>query len=191
MTLFYKLSVLMGVIVLASNYLVQFPVNYFSLNEILTYGAFSYPITFLITDLANRAYGKYVARKIVYIGFIIGILLTLFVSTNFSDIISIRIAIGSGVAFFVAQNLDVQIFDKLRKKIWFVAPLVSSILGSITDTFLFFSIAFYSTGIPWVTLALGDLLVKLIITIVMLIPFRLLLNKIKDCSSKSVSEIKT
>jgi len=191
MTLFYKLSVLMGVIVLASNYLVQFPVNYFSLNEVLTYGAFSYPITFLITDLANRAYGKYVARKIVYIGFIIGILLTLFVSTNFSDIISIRIAIGSGVAFFVAQNLDVQIFDKLRKKTWFVAPLVSSILGSITDTFLFFSIAFYSTGIPWVTLALGDLLVKLIITIVMLIPFRLLLNKIKDCSSKSVSEIKT
>ena len=191
MTLFYKLSVLMGVIVLASNYLVQFPVNYFGLNEVLTYGAFSYPITFLITDLANRAYGKYVARKIVYIGFIIGILLTLFVSTNFSDIISIRIAIGSGVAFFVAQNLDVQIFDKLRKKIWFVAPLVSSILGSITDTFLFFSIAFYSTGIPWVTLALGDLLVKLIITIVMLIPFRLLLNKIKDCSSKSVSEIKT
>ncbi len=191
MTLFYKLSVLMGVIVLASNYLVQFPVNYFSLNEILTYGAFSYPITFLITDLANRAYGKYVARKIVYIGFIIGILLTLFVSTNFSDIISIRIAIGSGVAFFVAQNLDVQIFDKLRKKIWFVAPLVSSILGSITDTFLFFSIAFYSTGIPWVTLALGDLLVKLIITIVMLVPFRLLLNKIKDYSSKSVSKIKT
>ena len=191
MTLFYKLSILMGIIVLASNYLVQFPVNYFGLNEILTYGAFSYPITFLITDLANRAYGKYVARKVVYIGFIIGILLTLFVSTNFSDTISIRIAIGSGVAFFVAQNLDVQIFDNLRKKTWFVAPLVSSILGSITDTFLFFSIAFYSTAIPWVTLAIGDLLVKLIITIVMLIPFRLLLNKIKDYSTKSVTEIKT
>ena len=191
MTLFYKLSILMGIIVLASNYLVQFPVNYFGLNEILTYGAFSYPITFLITDLANRAYGKYVARKVVYVGFIIGILLTLFVSTNFSDIISIRIAIGSGVAFFVAQNLDVQIFDNLRKKTWFVAPLVSSILGSITDTFLFFSIAFYSTAIPWVTLAIGDLLVKLIITIVMLIPFRLLLNKIKDYSTKPVTEIKT
>ena len=191
MTLFYKLSVLMGIIVLASNYLVQFPVNYYGLNEVLTYGAFSYPITFLITDLANRAYGKHVARKVVYVGFIIGILLTLFVSTNFSDIVSVRIAIGSGVAFFVAQNLDVQIFDHLRKKTWFVAPLVSSILGSITDTFLFFSIAFYSTGIPWVTLALGDLFVKLIITIVMLIPFRLLLNKIKDYSSKSVSKIKT
>ena len=191
MTLFYKLSVLMGIVVLASNYLVQFPVNYYGLNQVLTYGAFSYPITFLITDLANRAYGKYVARKVVYIGFIIGILLTLFVSTNFSDTISIRIAIGSGVAFFVAQNLDVQIFDNLRKKTWFVAPLVSSILGSITDTFLFFSIAFYSTGIPWVSLAIGDLLVKLIITMVMLIPFRLLLNKIKDYSTKSVTEIKT
>ena len=191
MTLFYKLSVLMGIIVLASNYLVQFPVNYYGLNEVLTYGAFSYPITFLITDLANRAYGKHVARKVVYVGFIIGILLTLFVSTNFSDIVSVRIAIGSGVAFFVAQNLDVQIFDHLRKKTWFVAPLVSSILGSITDTFLFFSIAFYSTGVPWVTLALGDLLVKLFITIVMLIPFRLLLNKIKDYSTKAVSEIKT
>ena len=128
MTLFYKLSILMGIIVLASNYLVQFPVNYFGFNEILTYGAFSYPITFLITDLANRAYGKYVARKVVYIGFIIGILLTLFVSTNFSDTISIRIAIGSGVAFFVAQNLDVQIFDNLRKKTWFVAPLVLSLI---------------------------------------------------------------
>ena len=191
MNLYYKLSILMGMVVVISNYLVQFPVQIFGLSEILTYGAFSYPVSFLITDLANRAYGKLVARKVVYIGFIIGILLTLFVSTNFSDTISIRIAIGSGVAFFVAQNLDVQIFDNLRKKTWFVAPLVSSILGSITDTFLFFSIAFYSTGIPWVTLAIGDLLVKLIITTVMLIPFRLLLNKIKDYSTKSVTEIKT
>ena len=118
MSLFYKLSILMGAVVVASNYLVQFPIKHFGLSEILTYGAFSYPITFLITDLANRAYGKFVARKVVFIGFIIGILLTLLVSTNFEDIISIRIAIGSGVAFFVAQNLDVQVFDKLRKKIW-------------------------------------------------------------------------
>ena len=143
MNLFYKLSILMGLIVVISNYLVQFPIEKFGLSEILTFGAFSYPITFLITDLANRAYGKFVARKIVYIGFILGILLTLFVSTNFADIISIRIAIGSGVAFFVAQNLDVQVFDRLRKKRWYIAPLTSSTLGSITDTFLFFSIAFY------------------------------------------------
>ena len=179
----------MGLIVVLSNYLVQFPIQHFGLNEILTYGAFSYPVTFLITDLANRAYGKLVARKVVYVGFTIGVLLTLFVSTNFSDIISIRIAVGSGVAFFIAQNLDVQIFDSLRKKIWYAAPLASSIIGSITDTFLFFSIAFYATGVPWVTLAFGDLAVKLFIALVMLVPFRLLINKIKDFSESSVSEI--
>ena len=189
MNLYYKLSILMGIIVVISNYLVQFPVQYSELNEILTYGAFTYPITFLITDLANRAYGKIIARKVVYVGFIIGIVLTLFVSTNFSDIISIRIAIGSGVAFFIAQNLDVQVFDRLRKKIWFIAPLTSSILGSTTDTFLFFSIAFFSTGIPWITLAIGDLLVKLLITLTMLIPFRLFLNRIKDYTENSVSKV--
>ena len=188
MNLYYKLSFLMGIVVVLSNYLVQFPVQKFGLSEILTYGAFSYPVTFLITDLANRAYGKIVARKVVYIGFIIGILITLFVSTNFSDIISIRIAIGSGVAFFISQNLDVQVFDRLRKKKWFIAPLASSVIGSLTDTFLFFSIAFYLTGIPWVTLAMGDLAVKLSITLLMLIPFRLLLNKIKDFSENSVSK---
>ena len=190
MNLFYKLSLLMGLIVVLSNYLVQFPIQYFGLNEILTYGAFSYPITFLITDLANRAYGKLVARKVVYVGFTIGVFLTLFVSTNFTDIISIRIAVGSGVAFFIAQNLDVQVFDSLRKKIWYIAPLTSSVIGSVTDTFLFFSIAFYATGIPWVTLAFGDLAVKLFIALVMLIPFRILINKIKDFSESSVSEIK-
>jgi uncharacterized integral membrane protein (TIGR00697 family) len=190
MNLFYKLSLLMGLIVVISNYLVQFPIQYFGLSEILTYGAFSYPITFLITDLANRAYGKVVSRKIVYVGFASGILLTLFVSTNFSDIISIRIAIGSAVAFFIAQNLDIQIFDSLRKKVWFVAPLTSSILGSATDTLLFFSIAFYATGIPWVSLAFGDLAVKLLISLTMLIPFRLLIYKIKDFSDKSISRVK-
>ena len=190
MNLYYKLSILMGIVVVLSNFLVQFPVQYFGLSELLTYGAFSYPITFLITDLANRAYGKIVARKVVYFGFVIGILLTLVVSTNFDDIISIRIAIGSGTAFFVAQNLDVQVFDKLRKKDWFIAPLTSSFFGSITDTFLFFSISFYSTGIPWVTLALGDFTVKLFITLIMLIPFRLLLNKIKDYTDNSTSKAK-
>ena len=190
MNLYYKLSLLMGAIVLASNYLVQFPIKYFGLSEILTYGAFSYPITFLITDLANRAYGKIIARRVVYIGFVVGILLTLFVSTNFTDIISIRIAIGSGVAFFIAQNLDVQIFDRLRRKSWYVAPLTSSTIGSITDTFLFFSIAFYASGVPWVTLALGDLIVKLIITLAMLIPFRLLLYKIKDYTQNLGSKAK-
>ena len=173
------LSVLMGVVVLSSNYLVQFPIKYYDLEEILTYGAFTYPIAFLITDLANRSYGKLVARKIVYIGFIIGIAFTLFFSTNFSDLISVRIAIGSGIAFLVAQLFDVKIFDQLRKKKWFVAPLTSSFVGSIVDTFLFFSISFYGTGIPWVTLSFGDLVVKILVALIMLIPFRLLLNTFK------------
>ena len=177
--LFILLSFLMGVVVLASNYLVQFPIKYYGLEAILTYGAFSYPIAFLITDLANRSYGKVVAKKIVYIGFATGISFTLLFSTNFTDLISVRIAIGSGVAFLVAQLLDVQIFDKLREKKWFVAPLTSSFFGSIVDTFLFFSIAFYGTGIPWVTLSLGDLAVKIIVALIMLIPFRLLLGTIK------------
>ena len=158
--LFITLSILMGVVVLSSNYLVQFPINYYGLSEILTYGAFSYPIAFLITDLANRFYGKFVARKIVYIGFFIGIIFTLLFSTDFADLISIRIAIGSGVAFIVAQLLDIQIFDRLRKKEWFIAPLTSSFIGSTVDTFLFFSISFYGTGVPWVSLSLGDLSVK-------------------------------
>jgi len=173
------LSVFMGVVVLASNYLVQFPIQYYGLEGILTYGAFSYPIAFLITDLTNRSYGKLIARKIVYIGFVIGIAFTLFFSTNFSDLISVRIAIGSGIAFLVAQLLDVKIFDQLRKKQWFVAPLTSSFIGSIVDTFLFFSISFYGTGIPWITLSLGDLAVKILVALLMLIPFRLLLGSLK------------
>ena len=176
---FILLSFIMGVVVLTSNYLVQFPINYYGLEKILTYGAFSYPVAFLITDLANRYYGKVVARKIVYVGFIIGIVFTLFFSTNFADLISVRIAIGSGTAFMAAQLLDVQIFDYLRKKKWFVAPLTSSLIGSTVDTFLFFSISFYATGIPWVTLSLGDLAVKIFVALAMLIPFRLLLGTFK------------
>ena len=176
---FIVLSVLMGVVVLSSNYLVQFPINYYGLNEILTYGAFSYPVAFLITDLANRFYGKIVARKIVYIGFLIGIIFTLLFSTDFADLISLRIAIGSGIAFIIAQLLDIKIFDLLRKKDWFIAPLTSSLIGSTVDTFLFFSISFYATGIPWITLSLGDLTVKILVALVMLIPFRILIKIIK------------
>ena len=176
---FLILSFLMGVIVLSSNYLVQFPVNYYGLEEILTYGAFSYPVAFLITDLANRSYGKLIARKIVYIGFVIGVSFTLLFSTSFADLISVRIAVGSGTAFLVAQLLDVQIFDRLRSKKWFIAPLTSSLIGSTVDTFLFFSIAFYATGIPWVTLSLGDLAVKIFVALIMLIPFRLLLGTLR------------
>ena len=178
--LFIILSFFMGLVIISSNYLVQFPVKFYELDNLLTYGAFSYPITFLITDLANRAFGKKIARRLVLIGFFVGIILTLFVSTNFEDIISIRIAVGSATAFIIAQNLDVNIFDLLRKKTWYVAPLTSSILGSIIDTFLFFSIAFYNTGIPWFSLALGDLVVKLLVALIMLIPFKLCIDKIRD-----------
>ena len=177
--LFLLLSFIMGVVVLSSNYLVQFPINYYGLEEILTYGAFSYPVAFLITDLANRSYGKLIARKIVYIGFAIGVGFTFLFSTNFADLISVRIAIGSGTAFLIAQLLDVQIFDNLRKKKWFIAPLTSSIIGSTVDTFLFFSISFYGTGVPWITLSLGDLTVKMLVALLMLIPFRLLLKTLK------------
>ena len=180
--MFLTLSFLMGAVVLSSNYLVQFPINYYGLNEILTYGAFSYPIAFLITDLANRSYGKAIAKKIVYLGFFIGVGSTVIFSTNFNELISIRIAIGSGVAFIIAQLLDVQVFDQLRKKKWFIAPLTSSLIGSIVDTFLFFSISFYATGVPWLTLAFGDLLVKFIVTLLMLLPFRFLMKTFKPIS---------
>ena len=181
--LFFFLVFFMAAVIVLSNYLVQFPVNYAGLESLLTYGAFSYPIAFLITDLSNRKYGKNVAKKIVYIGFILGVFLTFFFSTNFSDLISIRIAVGSGTAFLFAQLVDVSIFDKLRKKIWFVAPLTSSLIGSTIDTFIFFFISFYGTGINWITLSFGDLMVKIIVALLMLIPFRILLVRIKEISS--------
>ena len=181
--LFLLLAFLMASVVALSNYLVQFPINYFGLKNLLTYGAFSYPIAFLITDLSNRKYGKNVAKKIVYLGFALGIFLTLYFSTNYSDLISIRIAIGSGTAFLVAQLIDVHIFDRLRNKIWFLAPLTSSLIGSSIDTFLFFSISFYGTKVNWITLSFGDLSVKIFVALVMLIPFRFLLYHIQEISS--------
>ena len=180
---FFILAFLMALIVVLSNYLVQFPVHYMGFQDLLTYGAFSYPIAFLITDLSNRRYGKNTAKKIVYLGFILGVILTFYFSTNYSDLISVRIAIGSGIAFLVAQLIDVNIFDKLRKKIWFAAPLVSSLIGSSIDTFLFFSIAFYGTGVKWVTLSFGDLFIKIFVALIMLIPFRLLLSHVKEIST--------
>ncbi len=180
------LAFFMAIFVTFSNFLVQYPINFFGMEEFLTYGAITYPVTFLITDLSNRRYGKIIARKIVYMGFILGILLTLFFSTNFSDLISIRIAIGSGTAFLFAQLLDVQIFDKLRRKIWFAAPFTSSFIGSLVDTFLFFSIAFYGTGMNWITLGIGDFVVKVLMAITMLVPFRILMSNLKDFSKNSI-----
>ena len=183
--LFFLLAFLMASVVALSNYLVQFPINYFGLENLLTYGAFSYPVAFLITDLSNRRYGKNTAKRIVYLGFALGIFLTLYFSTNYSDLISIRIAIGSGTAFLVAQLIDIHIFDRLRKKIWFIAPLTSSLIGSSIDTFLFFSISFYGTEVNWVTLSFGDLSVKIFVALAMLIPFRFLLYRIQEISSSN------
>ncbi len=177
---FFILAFLMALVVTLSNYLVQFPVNYRGLQDILTYGAFSYPVAFLITDLSNRKYGKDTAKKIVYFGFVLGVILTFYFSTNYSDLISVRIAIGSGTAFLVAQLIDVNIFDRLRNKIWFTAPLVSSVIGSTIDTFLFFSISFYGTEINWLSLSAGDLLVKVFVALLMLVPFRIFMPYIKN-----------
>ena len=179
---FFILAFLMALVVSLSNYFVQFPVNYFGFQDLLTYGAFTYPVAFLITDLSNRRYGKNTAKKIVYLGFALGVFLTFYFSTNYSDLISIRIAFGSGIAFLIAQLIDVKIFDKLRSKVWFAAPLISSLIGSIIDTFLFFSISFFGTETNWVKLAFGDLFVKIFVALMMLIPFRLLLSHVKENS---------
>ena len=182
---FVMLSFIMGLVVLASNYLVQFPIKYYGLEEILTYGAFSYPVAFLVAQLLDVQIFDQLRKKKWFVAPLTSSLIGstidtfLFFSTNFEDLVSVRIAIGSGTAFLVAQLIDVQIFDKLRKKKWFIAPLTSSLIGSTVDTFLFFSISFYATGIPWVTLSLGDLAVKIFVALSMLIPFRLLLGTLK------------
>ena len=180
--LFFILALLIALVVTLSNYLVQFPVRYFNLENLLTYGAFTYPVSFLITDLSNRKYGKKTAQKVVYFGFLCGVLATFYFSINDLDLISARIAVGSGIAFLVAQLIDINIFDKLRRKKWFIAPLTSSLIGSSIDTLLFFSIAFYGTGINWLTLSLGDLSVKILVALIMLIPFRILLSYIQEIS---------
>ena len=183
---FFILIFLMALVIALSNYLVQFPFSFFGLQDLLTYGAFSYPVAFLITDLANRQFGKIMAKKIVYFGFIFGIFLTFYFSTNYSDLISIRIAIGSGTAFLIAQLIDVDIFYRLRERVWFVAPLTSSFIGSTIDTFLFFSISFYGTGINWINLSLGDLLVKIFVSSIMLIPFRIFILKFHQNREKKI-----
>ena len=157
----------MGVLIVASNILVEIPIN-----DWLTWGALTYPVCFLVTDLTNRARGPAAARRVVYAGFGIGVAASLVLADP-------RIAAASGTAFLTAQLLDVFIFDRLRRQTWWQAPLASSLLGSAIDTALFFSLAFAFTGLPWVTWAVGDFGVKVAVALAMLLPFRLLMPRLK------------
>ena len=153
----------MTVIVVASNWLVQFPIN-----DLLTWGAITYPFSFLVTDLTTRLQGPERARRVVWAGFALAVLLSIWLATP-------RIALASGTAFLAGQLLDIQVFQRLRAGSWWRAPLVSSTAGSVVDTALFFSLAFAGSGLPWITLALGDLGVKLILAVLALAPFRAVL----------------
>lgn len=147
-------------VVAAANVAVQFPIN-----DWLTWGAFTYPLSFLVTDLSNRAFGPRRARQVVLVGFVLGVALSVIVSTP-------RIAFASGTAFLVAQLMDVLIFDRLRRMQWWKAPLISSLTSSAVDTALFFSLAFAATGLPWVTWGLGDYAAKLAMAAILLVPYR-------------------
>ena len=164
----------MAVVVTASNILVQYPIN-----DWLTWGALSYPFAFLVTDLTNRRLGPVSARRVVWVGFAFAVALSAWLATP-------RRAGASGTAFLVGQLADVWVFDRLRHLKWWQAPLVSSSLGSILDTALFFSLAFAGTGLPWVTWGLGDLAVKAAFAAVLLIPFRLLLDVIRPAGQPAV-----
>ena len=191
----------MGFVILASNKLVQYPVQAslwgLDLGGLLTWGAFTYPMAFLVTDTTNRVYGVGPARNIVYVGFVFGLVLTITVALGIADqnrvpgsalIKSLiedesasamfRIACASGTAFLIAQLLDIQIFDRLRHLRWWKAPVASSFLGSLVDTITFFFLAFAGTGLPWASWALGDFGAKLVMIAVLLYPFKLLVTLI-------------
>ncbi len=155
----------MTLVVVASNVLVQYPIN-----DWLTWGAFTYPVAFLVTDLTNRRFGSRAARRVAVVGFMIAVVLSIWLATP-------RIALASGAAFLTAQLLDVAVFDRLKDGgAWWRAPFVSSSLASAWDTVLFFSLAFAFTGLPWVTWAIGDFAAKMTMALVLLIPFRLLMG---------------
>ena len=166
----------MALVVVISNIAVSYPIN-----DWLTWGALTYPIAFLVTDMTNRLFGVARARTVVYAGFLIGVILSLWAA-------DIRIALASGSAFLIAQLLDITIFDKLRQKTWWKAPLISTIISSAVDTLLFFSIAFIATGLPWVTWAIGDYGAKLAMAAILLMPFRFFLSLIPSNPNKSFDQ---
>ena len=151
----------MAAVVVASNYLVQFPIN-----DFLTWGAFTYPLSFLVTDLTVRLLGGAQARRAAYAGFALAVLLSLVLAGP-------RIALASGAAFLVGQLADIAVFQRWRRSAWWQAPLASSVTGSVLDTTVFFTLAFAGTGLPFVTLGLGDLAVKLALALLFLAPFRI------------------
>lgn len=154
---------IMIVIVVASNILVQYPINPW-----LTWGAVTYPIAFLVADVLNRRFGPGAARRVAYFGFVAALLISAWLASP-------RIALASGSAFLTAQLCDIYVFDKLRHRRWWQAPFVGGVAGATIDTFIFFSIAFVGTGMPWPTLLVGDLIVKLALNTFMLAPFRALM----------------
>lgn len=187
----------MVVIVASSNFLVQYPFRHFGLGEILTWGAFTYPAAFLVNDLTNRRFGPGAARRVVLVGFAIAVVLSVWLSSP-------RIAMASGTAFLAGQMLDLTVFNRLRRQSWWRAPLLSTIVGSALDTVIFFSLAFSahfavldtmfgiadgSLAFPttllggeaplWVSLALGDFSVKLMIGLAMLVPYGALLSVLR------------
>jgi queuosine precursor transporter len=154
----------MATVVVASNVLVQYPINAW-----LTWGAFTYPVAFLVTDVTTRRYGPATARRVALVGFALAVVLSIWLATP-------RIAVASGIAFLTAQLLDVAVFQRLRTLPWWQAPLASSTVASMWDTAVFFSLAFAFTGLPWVTWALGDFAAKMAMALALLLPFRLLVG---------------
>jgi len=152
----------MALVVLASNILVQYPIN-----DWLTWGAISYPVAYLVSDLINRSHGPVPARRVAWVGFAVAVAASLLLAPP-------RIAIASGAAFILSQLFDISVFHRLRQGLWWKAPLIATILAAILDTFVFWSIAFAGGSDPWFTWALGDLGVKLTMGLLLLLPFRLL-----------------
>lgn len=155
----------MAIVVGVSNWLVQYPIN-----DFLTWGAFSYPVAFLVSDVCNRCFGPRRAREVAFAGFAVGIVLSL-------RLASLQIAFASGTAFLVSQLLDVAVFNRLRRASWWKAPLWGSVSASILDTALFFSLAFHGTEVPWLPLAGGDLVAKLLMAVLLLGPYRVLVQR--------------
>jgi len=155
----------MVAVVLASNYLVQFP-----LNDWLTWGAFSYPAAYLVSDLINRRFGPGQARRVAWLGFAVAVAASLMLAPA-------RIAAASGLAFIASQLLDIGVFHRLRQGRWWRAPLVATVIAAVLDSIVFWGIAFAGTDGPWLTWALGDLAVKLAVGVFMLLPFRLLIGR--------------